>query len=182
MHVLLLYNSMNLNFFGDISFRGMRGMRGRSPYRSDMRSMQKKHRWFDTLFCGICAAPTSEPKKECHKDAAYILGAAGRYDDDALRALIHALKFQESRMRRSRLPRFSSSCRAARLRSATVLSVTHTFGKTGASGGSINRHSLLAPFAEALGLPFKAHLLTRTQHQKTAKRNKRYFERRGKYS
>ena len=49
---------------------------------------------FDTLFCGACAARLPDQKKICHKDAPFVLGAAAPYDDDALRALIHALKFQ----------------------------------------------------------------------------------------
>jgi len=37
------------------------------------------------------------PKRICHRDAAYLLGSAGPYDDPTLRCLIHDLKFRGAR-------------------------------------------------------------------------------------
>jgi ComF family protein len=46
-----------------------------------------------TFFCAVCGARLPERKKICHRGAFYLLAAAGQYDDPALRALVHALKF-----------------------------------------------------------------------------------------
>jgi predicted amidophosphoribosyltransferase len=50
---------------------------------------------FDSLFCGTCAARLPDGRKTCHTDAPYLLDAAASYDDDAVRVLVHTLKFQE---------------------------------------------------------------------------------------
>lgn len=48
-----------------------------------------------SLFCGTCMRRLPEARKVCHLDTPYILGAAGAYDDPALKALIHALKYEK---------------------------------------------------------------------------------------
>lgn len=46
------------------------------------------------LFCGECSARLPEGKKICHRECPYILGAAGNYQDEALRKLILNFKFR----------------------------------------------------------------------------------------
>ncbi len=51
------------------------------------------------FFCAACGAriPFHEnelPRKICHRNAPYILGAAGSYGDTSLKLLIHSLKFR----------------------------------------------------------------------------------------
>jgi ComF family protein len=52
---------------------------------------------FKTLFCADCNARLPGIKKICHPDAACVLGAAGPYDDAALKLLIYHLKFRGMR-------------------------------------------------------------------------------------
>ncbi|MGC9598808.1 MAG: ComF family protein [Minisyncoccia bacterium] len=52
-----------------------------------------------TFFCGRCGSPLPgpklhDPRRTCHPDFPYVLGAAGSYKDETLRALVHALKFR----------------------------------------------------------------------------------------
>lgn len=48
----------------------------------------------NTLFCPVCRARLAENKKICHKNALYLLGAAGNYDDPTLQNLIHYFKYK----------------------------------------------------------------------------------------
>lgn len=45
------------------------------------------------MFCPVCMRRLPLNKKTCHRESSYILGAAGNYDDPALKSLIHALKY-----------------------------------------------------------------------------------------
>lgn len=47
-----------------------------------------------SLFCPICGARIRGMKKRCHRDAAYLLGAAGDYRDNVTHSLVHALKYK----------------------------------------------------------------------------------------
>jgi ComF family protein len=47
-----------------------------------------------SFFCGKCKARLNIPQKICHKDFPYILGAASSYNDEAIKTLIHYLKFK----------------------------------------------------------------------------------------
>ena len=67
---------------------------GRDALCSSCRIGITSHR---TAFCGTCAAPLPGLRSICHPQAPYLLGAAGRYGDPSLRALIHALKFERVR-------------------------------------------------------------------------------------
>lgn len=49
----------------------------------------------NTLFCPVCRARLAENKKICHKNALYLLGAAGNYDDPILQNLIHYFKYKK---------------------------------------------------------------------------------------
>jgi ComF family protein len=143
---------------------------------------------FDTLFCGTCAARLPDQKKICHKDAPFMLGAAGPYDDDALRALIHALKFQGIAAAAEPL---------AEILAAYVVRLGLDLGgDSGGSGGAwtvtpvplspqrarargFNQSALIArPLARALGAPFDERLLARIAHRKPQSATEDIFERR----
>lgn len=51
----------------------------------------------NTLFCPVCRSRLAENEKICHFDSPYLLAAAGNYDDDVLRNLIHSFKYQNFR-------------------------------------------------------------------------------------
>jgi len=46
-----------------------------------------------TFFCGTCKARLPEGKKICHPATPFILGAAANYENETVRELIYALKF-----------------------------------------------------------------------------------------
>lgn len=54
----------------------------------------------DTLICGECHAPIAAsafglpPSATCHPEFPFVLGSAGKYNNDALKLLIHNLKFR----------------------------------------------------------------------------------------
>ncbi len=50
-----------------------------------------------TAFCGGCGAPLPGLRSICHPHAPFLLGAAGRYGNPALRALVYGLKFGKIR-------------------------------------------------------------------------------------
>lgn len=47
-----------------------------------------------TFFCGLCRARLPEGKRICHQGFPFVLGAAGEYADETLRALILGFKFK----------------------------------------------------------------------------------------
>lgn len=47
-----------------------------------------------TFFCGLCRARLANNKKICHEKFPYILGAASEYSNEAVKNLIHDLKFK----------------------------------------------------------------------------------------
>jgi len=53
-----------------------------------------KVRFNRTLFCAKCRARLPANKKICHPDFPYILGAATDYENEAVKNLIHGLKFR----------------------------------------------------------------------------------------
>lgn len=86
---------MNFNFFLDVFFP-QRCLRCRGAVKNGVicgncREGIKLHA---SLFCGKCKARLSAPKKICHRDFPYILGAAGAYGDETVKTLVHALKFR----------------------------------------------------------------------------------------
>lgn len=50
-----------------------------------------------SFFCPVCEARVPPGEKICHGDAGYILAAATSYEQKAVRNLIHALKYSETR-------------------------------------------------------------------------------------
>jgi len=171
---------MNLNFLGDVFFPPVCVGCGNSIARGVvcavcLRSIDR----FDTLFCGTCAARLPEQKKICHKDAPYILGAVGRYDD-VLRALIHALKFEGITGAADPLAEILAEYVARLgidLRGFTVTPIPLSKQRHRARG--FNQSALIArTFARAFALPFEEHLLARVHHRKPQSETEDIFERR----
>jgi ComF family protein len=172
---------MNFNFLGDIFFPPSCVKCGDSIVRGVLCApCRQSIDIFDTLFCGTCAARLPEQKKICHKDTPYMLGAAGRYDDDALRALIHALKFQGIAAAAEPLAEILATYTTRLdldLRDFTVTPVPLSTKRARARG--FNQSALIAEsFAHALGIPFEEHLLARIQHRKPQSETEDIFERR----
>jgi ComF family protein len=172
---------MNFNFIGDIFFPPACVACGDSIASSALcAACRQSIDIFDTLFCGTCAARLPEQKKICHKDAPYLLGAAGRYDDEPLRALIHALKFQGIEVAAEPLAEILVRYIARLnldLNDFIVTPVPLSAQRARARG--FNQSALIAaPFARALGLPLKEHLLARVAHRKPQSETEDIFERR----
>jgi competence protein ComFC len=172
---------MNLNFFGDIFFPPICIACGDSLAVGVFCDACKQSiDGYTTLFCGTCTARLPEQKKICHKAAPYILGAAAGYDDEPLRALIHALKFQGIAGAAEPL---------ARILVEYILRIgldLHEFIVTPvplspkrARARGFNQSALVArPLAKTLGLPIEEHLLARVHHRKPQSETEDIFERR----
>jgi ComF family protein len=172
---------MNFNFFGDIFFPPVCVGCGDSIGSGVLcAACRQSIDGFDTLFCGTCAARLPEQKKICHKNAPYILGAAGRYDDDTLRALIHTLKFQGVAGAAEPLAEMLVAYVARLgldLHGYIVAPIPLSPQRARARG--FNQSALIArPFARALGLPLSEDLLTRIHHRKPQSDTEDIFERR----
>jgi len=172
---------MNINFFGDIFFPPACVGCGDSILCGVIcDTCRHGIDGFDTLFCGTCVARLPEQKKICHKDAPYLLGAAGRYDDEALRALIHALKFQGIAGAAEPLAEILLAYVARLgldLRDFIAVPVPLSTKRARARG--FNQSALIArPFARALGIPCEEHLLARVIHRKPQSETEDIFERR----
>lgn len=179
---------MDFNFIGDILFPPICVACGDSTTRDVLCSTCRQSiAEFDTLFCGTCMARLPDQKKICHKDAPFILGAAAPYDDDALRALIHALKFQGIGAAAEPLAEILAAY-------VTQLGLSLDGDASGKSDGwtvtpmplsrervrarGFNQSTLIAqPFACALGAPFDEHLLARIAHRKPQSDTEDIFER-----
>jgi ComF family protein len=172
---------MNINFFGDVFFPPACVACGDSiPAGVMCDACRASIDGFDTLFCGTCAARLPDQKKICHKDAPYLLGAAAAYDDEPLRALIHALKFQGVAAAAEPLAQILAGY-ATRLRLdlAQYIVTPIPLSAKRARARGFNQSTLIArPFAAALGIPFEEHLLARIQHRKPQSDTEDIFERR----
>jgi predicted amidophosphoribosyltransferase len=86
---------MNFDFLMNALFP-MRCLRCRIPIKNDAlcEDCRAKIKIHSSLFCGVCKARLRDTSKICHKDSPYILGAAGSYSDETIKALIHSLKFR----------------------------------------------------------------------------------------
>jgi ComF family protein len=174
---------MNFNFIGDIFFPPACVGCGDSIAHGVLCiTCQQGIMGFDTLFCGTCAARLPDQKKICHKDAPFILGAAGSYDDDALRAIIHALKFQGIGAAAEPLAEILATY-VARLGldlgggAWTVTPVPLSPQRARARG--FNQSALIArSLARTLGTPYDEHLLARIAHRKPQSDTEDIFERR----
>ncbi len=136
---------------------------------------------YGTLFCGTCMARLPMNRKICHADAPYLLGAAGPYDDAALAALIHALKFQGIAAAAGPLADILADYVAGRLRldlAGAIATPLPLSPKRERSRG-FNQSALIARrFAATLGLPFEEHLLKRAIHRKPQSETMDILERR----
>ena len=172
---------MNFNFIGDIFFPPACVKCGDSITHGVICDTCKRSiDGFDTLFCGTCAARLPDQKKICHKDAPYNLGAAAAYDDEVLRALIHALKFQGIEAAAAPLAEILAGYVTRLhldLHDYTVTPVPLSIERARARG--FNQSALIArPFAATLGIPFEEHLLARIAHRKPQSETEDIFERR----
>lgn len=136
---------------------------------------------FNTLFCGACLARLPDGKKICHKDAPFRLGAAAAYDDPALAAAIHALKFQGIRAAAeplaALLTRYADRVDAPFAGGYTVVPLPLSAERRRSRG--FNQAALIArPFAATLGLPVEEDLLARVVHRKPQSDTEDIFERR----
>jgi ComF family protein len=172
---------MNLNIIGDIFFpRACVGCGKHISAGAICEPCKKSIDVFGTLFCGTCAARLPELKKICHTAAPYILGAAGRYDDDPLRALIHALKFNGIAAAAKPLAEILAEYVTGLgidLRSFTTTPLPLSKKRLRARG--FNQSTLIARgFAEMIRVPFEENLLTRVHHRKAQSETEDIFERR----
>ncbi len=121
-----------------------------------------------TLFCGACHARLFGGKNLCHPDFPFLLGGAGRYENGALRSLIHALKFRGVR---------SAAGPIAALLCEYADSLGELFGDAAVMPIPLSRKRLrergfnqseliAAPLARHLELPLDARSLIRIRHTK----------------
>jgi ComF family protein len=172
---------MNFNFIGDIFFPpACVACADSIPGGAICAPCRKSIDGFDTLFCGTCAARLPDQKKVCHKDAPYLLGAAAAYDDEPLRALIHALKFQGVESAAEPLAEILAEYVLRLGLDLTEYIVTPIpLSAKRARARGFNQSALIArPLAKALGIPFEEHLLLRIQHRKPQSDTEDIFERR----
>ena len=174
---------MNFNFFGDVFFPPACVECGDSlPSGVICDACRQSIDMFDTLFCGTCSARLPDQKKICHKDTPFLLGAAGAYDDEPLRAIIHALKFQgityAAKPLAAILARYVARLKLMPgLHDYVVAPMPLSSQRARARG--FNQSALIArPFAAALGLPFDDHLVSRIEHRKPQSDTEDIFERR----
>ncbi|MCR4328080.1 MAG: ComF family protein [Patescibacteria group bacterium] len=118
------------------------------------------------LRCGECFARLPEGKKICHKKFPYILGAATRYHDARIRALIHGLKFHHAHAAATTLAEITVRyCRdiPLPLQSFTILPIPLSTRRERERG--YNHSELIATrIGAALELPVATDILVRTLH------------------
>lgn len=134
----------------------------------------------ETLFCGACDAPLASANTVCHNGIPYLLGAAGRYDNDALQILIHALKFRM--VKGAAVPIadiITGYVEALHLDLSGYVVVPIPLSARRLRARGFNQSELIARrFAEHLGLPFKPDALLRIRHRKPQSETRNLAERR----
>jgi len=121
-----------------------------------------------TLTCGECGDRLFGDKVNCHPDFPYLLGAAGSYENEALRSLVHALKF--GRVRGAAEPLAGFLLEHARslgtiLDGGIVIPIPLSRPRERRRG--FNQSELIArPLAAGLGLPLSTEALLRVKHTK----------------
>lgn len=118
-----------------------------------------------TLLCGRCKNRLPLGKKICHPDFPYLLGAATSYRDDAVRSLIHGLKFQFVRGAAEPLAHFLLSyVRQLPCEIAPFSVVPIPLSKERERVRGFNQSYLIAKiFAQHLNLPLVTNILFRTR-------------------
>jgi predicted amidophosphoribosyltransferase len=160
---------MNFNFLGDIFFPPMCVGCGDSiPHGVICTPCRSGIEQFDTLFCGTCNARLPERKKICHRDTPYLLGSAGPYDDDTLKALIHALKFQGIAGAAEPLAGILAEyADRLELPLGGFIATPVPLSEKRMRARGFNQSALIAKlFAVASGIAFDECLLVRVQHRK----------------
>lgn len=132
-----------------------------------------------TLFCGKCRARLPDQRKICHRDFPYLLGAAGNYNDEILKNLIHGLKFKylksAARPLGEILIRYTEKLH---LPLEKFLVVPLPLSKNRLRERGFNQAELIAKiFAEHFRLPLITDALTRGKHTKPQSETKNLLER-----
>ena len=134
----------------------------------------------ETLFCSVCEARIFDPDKTCHNNAPYLLGAAGRYDNDALQMLVHALKFRM--VKGAALPIADILTGYIErlgidLKDFVVVPIPLSTRRLRARG--FNQSDLIARrCADRLSLPYKPDMVMRIRHRKPQSETRSIAERR----
>ncbi len=133
-----------------------------------------------TLFCGKCRARLPDGKKICHKDSKFILGSASGYDNDAVKNLIHGLKFQYLRSAAAPLGeliiRYFTNLKLSTF-NFTVIPLPLSSERLRKRG--FNQSELIAEvFARHFSLPMDKNCLTRIKNTKPQSDTKNLRERR----
>jgi ComF family protein len=181
MHApLLFYNTMNFHIIENIFFPPVCVACGDHVATGVIcEACRKGIDVFDTLFCGTCTARLPELKKICHADAPYILGAAGRYDDKALQAMIHALKFQGITSAATPLAGILADYVAGlHIDVGRFVTTPVPLSEKRLRARGFNQSALIAShFSEITGIPFEKDLLKRIHHRKPQSETQDIFER-----
>ncbi len=128
-----------------------------------------------TLFCGECRARLPEGKKICHKDTPYVLGAAAQYEDGAVKALVHALKFRYIKDAGSALGELITTYAASvetilknvETEKENVIVIPIPLSKKRLRSRGFNQSEIIARvFAKKYGLTLKTDYLMRTKDTK----------------
>jgi ComF family protein len=134
----------------------------------------------ETVFCGVCDARMPDPKKICHVNAPYLLGAAGNYENAALQTLIHALKFQMIRGAAEPLADIIAGYVASLdldLHDYTLMPIPLSKRRERARG--FNQSELIGKrCALRLGIPCETEMLMRIRHRKPQSETQNIAERR----
>ncbi len=137
-----------------------------------------------TLFCGQCgsgiATGAGITASACHPAFPYVLGAAARYEDKAVSALIQALKFRGRKAAAASLASIATEYLLpfkTSFASYTILPIPLSRERGRKRG--FNQSELIArPLAETLGLPCDTQCLMRIKHTKPQTDTKSAAERR----
>jgi len=135
---------------------------------------------YETVFCGVCDARMPDPKKICHPNAPYVLGAAGNYENATLQTLIHALKFQMIRGAAEPLADILASYIVSLdfdLHDFMVIPIPLSKRRERARG--FNQSELIGKrCALRLGIPCETEILMRIRHRKPQSETQNIAERR----
>lgn len=122
------------------------------------------------LWCAACEVPlpVGAIGSRCHPSFPYILGAAGNYENNALKALIHALKFRGVQAAAEPLALILAeyaSGLALNFEGFAVVPVPLSRERYRARGFN-QAESIATLFAERMGLPLQTSWLARVKHAK----------------
>lgn len=171
---------MNLTFLADLFFPRICLYCGiRLPQGSLCETCRKKIVIHNTLLCGKCHARLPYGEKICHVDFPYVLGAAGSYRDEVLKALIHHLKFRYVTAAAEPLADILSDyvSRAGVLLPNTIIIPIPLSRKRERMRGFNQSERIARRFADLRELPLETHALVRIKHAKPQSETKSIEER-----